>query len=42
MNGDLASVAGHLLEIDLQDNLIWSWTEVTCNLSSPFCSKLTT
>jgi hypothetical protein len=29
MGSDLASVAAHLLEIDLQDNLIWSWNEVT-------------
>ena len=34
----LASIASHLLEIDLQDNLLWRWEEV--GTTSLYCCNV--
>lgn len=36
MGEGLAAIASHLLEIDLQDNLIWDWQEVNQISWGPF------
>ena len=30
IGSDIAELAGHFTEIDLQDNLLWQWSEVSC------------